>query len=142
VDWTPRLRALLDDPRPGVRVSAIDAAGVWGVPDLSGVLAARAAAGETWERGTALVAFAAGKDPKAVDLVTAAAGDNDAPLRARAAEAAGEIGLPAAGAAMERLAGDPSPRVRAAALSAWLEADPKAAEVARKALADPDVTVR
>jgi cyclophilin family peptidyl-prolyl cis-trans isomerase len=141
-DWAPRLHALLDDPRPGVRVSAIDAAGVWGSPELYGVLAARAAAGETWERGTALVAFAAGKDPKAVDLVTAAAGDNDAALRARAAEAAGEIGLPAAGVAMERLAGDPSPRVRSAALSAWLEADPKAAEVARKALADSDVTVR
>jgi cyclophilin family peptidyl-prolyl cis-trans isomerase len=144
-DWTPRLRALLDDPRPGVRVSAIDAAGVWGAPELGEVLAARAAAGETWERGTALVAFAAGasgKDPKAIELVTAAAGDTDAALRARAAEAAGEIGLPAAGAAIERLAGDPSPRVRSAALGAWLEADPKAAEVARKALADPDVTVR
>jgi cyclophilin family peptidyl-prolyl cis-trans isomerase/HEAT repeat protein len=141
-DWTPRLRVLLDDPRAGVRVSAIDAAGVWNAPELSEVLAARAAAGETWERGTALVALAAGKDPKAVDLVTAAAGDKDDALRARAAEAAGEIGLPAAGAAIERLAGDPSPRVRAAALSTWLEADPKAVEVARKALADPDVTVR
>jgi cyclophilin family peptidyl-prolyl cis-trans isomerase len=32
--------------------------------------------------------------------------------------------------------------VRAAALSVWLEGDPKASEVARKALADPDVTVR
>jgi cyclophilin family peptidyl-prolyl cis-trans isomerase/HEAT repeat protein len=140
--WIPRLRALLDDPRPGVRVSAIDAAGVWGEPELGEVLATRAATGETWERGTALVALAAGKDPKAIELVTTAAGDTDAALRARAAEAAGEIGLPAAGAAMERLAGDPSPRVRSAALSAWLEADPKAAEVARKALADPDVTVR
>ncbi|HEY0556431.1 MAG TPA: peptidylprolyl isomerase [Thermoanaerobaculia bacterium] len=141
-DWTPRLRALLDDPRPGVRSSAIDAAGVWGAPELAELLAARVAAGESWERGTALVALAAGKDPKAVELVTAAAADKDDALRARAAEAAGEIGLPAAGAAMERLAGDPSPRVRSAALSAWLEADPKAVDVARRALADPDVTVR
>ncbi len=141
-DWTPRLRAFLDDPRPGVRSSAIDAAGVWGAPELAEVLAARASTGETWERGTALVALAAGKDPRAIDLVTAAAADKDDALRARAAEAAGEIGLPAAGAAIERLAGDPSPRVRSAALSAWLEADPKAADVARKALADPDVTVR
>jgi cyclophilin family peptidyl-prolyl cis-trans isomerase len=144
-DWTPRLRALLDDPRPGVRLSAIDAAGVWAAPELSAILEARAATGETWERGTALVAFAggaAGKDPKALDLVMAAAGEKDDALRARAAEAAGEIGLPAAGAALERLAGDPSPRVRSAALSAWLEGDPKASDVARKALADPDVTVR
>jgi cyclophilin family peptidyl-prolyl cis-trans isomerase/HEAT repeat protein len=141
-EWTPRLRALLGDPRPGVRVSAIDAAGVWGAPELSEVLAARAATGEPWERGTALVALAAGKDPKAMGLITAAAGDKDEALRARAAEAAGEVGLPAAAAAIERLAGDPSPRVRAAALSAWLEADPKASDVARKALADPDVTVR
>jgi cyclophilin family peptidyl-prolyl cis-trans isomerase len=141
-DWTPRLRALLDDPRPGVRMSAIDTAGVWGVPELTQVLEARAAAGETWERGTALVALATGKDPKAMELVMAAAGEKDDALRARAAEAAGEIGLPAAGAALERLAGDPSPRVRSAALSAWLEGDPKAADVARKALADPDVTVR
>jgi cyclophilin family peptidyl-prolyl cis-trans isomerase len=144
-DWTPRLRALLDDPRPGVRMSAIDTAGVWTSSELSAVLAARAAAGETWERGTALVAFAggaAGKDPKALELVMAAAGEKDDALRARAAEAAGEIGLPAAGAALERLAGDPSPRVRSAALSAWLEGDPKASDVARRALADPDVTVR
>ena len=116
---------------------------MWGSPELSEVLAARAATGETWERGTALVALAAGKDPQG-----GRAGrppppaDKDDALRARAAEAAGEIGLPAAGAAIERLAGDPSPRVRSAALSAWLEADPKAADVARKALADPDVTVR
>ncbi len=146
-DWTPRLRALLDDPRPGVRASAIDAAGVWGSPELGEVLAARAAAdGETGERGTALVALAAGKYPRAAELVTAAAGSKDDALRTRAAEAAGELGAPAAGALIEKLAGDPSPRVRGAALSAWLATDPKAGpetvEVARKALADPDATVR
>jgi cyclophilin family peptidyl-prolyl cis-trans isomerase len=141
-DWTPRLRALLDDSRPGVRMSAIDAAAVWGSPDLLAVLEARAADGESWERGTALVALAAGKDPRALDLALAAGSSTDDALRARAAEAAGAIGLPEAGAALEKLAGDPSPRVRAAALDAWLAADPKAAEVARRALADRDPTVR
>ncbi len=141
-DWTPRLRALLDDSRPGVRLSAIDASGVWGSPELTSILEARAADGETWERGTALVALAAGKDPKALELALAAGSSKDDALRARAAEAAGAIGLPAAGAALEKLAGDPSPRVRTAALDAWLADDPKAAEVARRALADPDPTVR
>jgi cyclophilin family peptidyl-prolyl cis-trans isomerase/HEAT repeat protein len=143
--WTPRLRALLDDPRPGVRASAVEAAGVWGSPELNGVLAARTAAGaegDAGERGTALVALATGKAPGAVELVTAAAGSQDDALRTRAAEAAGAIGLPAASAVIERLAGDPSPRVRSAAVSAWLTADPKATEVARKALTDPDPTVR
>jgi cyclophilin family peptidyl-prolyl cis-trans isomerase/HEAT repeat protein len=145
--WTPRLRALLDDPRPGVRASAVEAAGVWGSPELDDVLAARTATGDVGERGTALVALAAGKAPKALELVTAAAGSQDDVLRARAAEAAGALGLPAASAVIERLAGDPSPRVRAAAVSAWLTADPKASgpktvEAARKALTDPDPTVR
>ncbi|HET9211676.1 MAG TPA: peptidylprolyl isomerase [Thermoanaerobaculia bacterium] len=142
VDWTPRLRALLDDQRPGVRMSAIETSGVWGSPELNGILEARAADGETWERGTALVALAAGKDAKALDLAQTAAGSKEDVLRARAAEAAGAIGLPAAGALLEKLAGDPSPRVRAAALSAWLTDDPKAADVARRALTDPDPTVR
>ncbi len=141
-EWTPRLRALLDDPRPGVRMSAIDAAGVWGSPELSAVLEVRAADGETWERGTALVALAAGKDPKALDLAQAAAGSKEGALRARAAEAAGAIGLPAAAPVLEKLAGDASPGVRSAALAAWLADDPKAADVARRALTDPDPTVR
>jgi cyclophilin family peptidyl-prolyl cis-trans isomerase/HEAT repeat protein len=141
-DWAPRLRALLDDPRPGVRTSAIEAAGVWGSTELNDALAARAAEGEAGERGAALVALAAGKAPKAIELATAAAGSQDDALRTRAAEAAGAIGLPAAAAVIEKLAGDPSPRVRSAALSAWLTADPKASEVARKALTDPDPAVR
>jgi cyclophilin family peptidyl-prolyl cis-trans isomerase len=141
-DWTPRLRALLDDPRPGIRMSALEASGVWGSPELNGVLEARVAGGEAWERGIALTALAAGKDPKALELVQAAAGAPDDGPRARAAEAAGSIGLPAAGPVLEKLAGDPSPRVRAAALGAWLADDPKAVDVARRALADPDPTVR
>jgi cyclophilin family peptidyl-prolyl cis-trans isomerase len=141
-DWSPRLRALLDDPRPSVRMSAVETSGVWGSPELDGVLEARTTSGESWERGTALVALAAGKDPKAGDLIRAAAGSPDDTLRTRAAEAAGSLGLPGAAAVLEKLAGDPSPRVRAAALSAWLADDPKASDVARRALTDPDPTVR
>ncbi|HEY4597354.1 MAG TPA: peptidylprolyl isomerase, partial [Thermoanaerobaculia bacterium] len=141
-DWTLRLRALLDDPRPGARMSAIETSGVWGSPELNTILETRAAEGETWERGMALAALAAGKDPKALALAQAAAGSQEDVLRARAAEAAGTIGLPAAGALLEKLAGDPSPRVRGAALGAWLADDPKVADVARRALTDPDPTVR
>ncbi|HEY7213952.1 MAG TPA: HEAT repeat domain-containing protein, partial [Thermoanaerobaculia bacterium] len=143
-DWVPRLRALLDDPRPGVRDSALQAAGAWaaGSPEIGDVLAARVTAGEPWERGVALVALAAGKHPKAGERIASAAQSPDDALRARAAEAAGLLGLPAGGATLERLAGDASPRVRAAALAAWLAADPQAGEVARKALRDPDAGVR
>ncbi|HEX9942904.1 MAG TPA: peptidylprolyl isomerase [Thermoanaerobaculia bacterium] len=143
-EWAPRLRALLDDPRPGVRASALEAAGVWAAaaPEVGEALAARAASGEAWERGLALVALAAGKHSRAAELAAAAADSSDDALRARAAEAAGQLGLPAGGSLLERLAGDASPRVRTAALSAWLAADPQAGEVARKALADPDPVVR
>ncbi|MFL6195551.1 MAG: peptidylprolyl isomerase [Thermoanaerobaculia bacterium] len=145
--WAPRLAVLLNDPRPGVRVSAVEAAGLWGSPELGGVLASRASTGEAWERGAALVALAAGKLPAAAGLIAQAAAADDVALRARAAEAAGELGLSAGGAVLEKLASDPTPRVRTAALAAWLAADPKAADprtlsLARKALSDADTTVR
>ncbi|HSG39028.1 MAG TPA: HEAT repeat domain-containing protein, partial [Thermoanaerobaculia bacterium] len=142
--WAPRLAALLDDPRPGVRTSALEAAGAWAAasPEIATILLARASGGETWERGTALVALAQGKHPRAAEAVASAVEVPDETLRARAAEAAGALGLPAGGALLERLAGDASVRVRSAALSAWLAADDKAGEVARKALADPEPAVK
>jgi cyclophilin family peptidyl-prolyl cis-trans isomerase/HEAT repeat protein len=142
--WAPRLRTLLDDPRPGVRASALEAAGVWsaGSPEIGEALAARVAGGETWEKGLALAALAAGKHPRAAELAAAAAGSPEIDLRVRAAEAAGGLGLPAGSELLQRLAGDAAPRVRSAALAAWLAADPKATDVARKALGDPDPGVR
>ncbi len=142
-DWAARVAALLDDPRPGVRASALEAAGAWaaGTPAIGEALAARVS-GEAWEKGIALVALAAGKHARAAELAAATAQSPDADLRARAAEAAGLLGLPAGGALLEKLAGDASPRVRAAALAAWLAADPQAGEVARKALRDADASVR
>ena len=147
-DWTPRLRALLADPRPGVRASALDAAGVWGSPELGEILvtAAGASSAEPWERGEALVALAAGKHPRALELATADAAENDDSLRTRAAEAAGALGGPGAAALLEKLASDPSARVRGAALAARLEdkesADAAKTAIARRGLQDSDPAVR
>jgi cyclophilin family peptidyl-prolyl cis-trans isomerase/HEAT repeat protein len=141
-DWTPRLLALMDDPRPGVRASAMEAAGVWARPELGEALAARVDGGESWEKGIALVALASGKYPQAAARVSTAAASEDATLRTHAAEAAGLLGFPAEADVLTRLLADKVPKVRAAAVSAWLTADPKAGEVARKALQDPDPGVR
>jgi len=141
-DWTPRLSALMDDPRPGVRASALEAAGVWARPDLGEALTARVDSGESWEKGLALVALASGKYPQAAARVSTAAGSEDVALRARAAEAAGLLGLPAEANVLTRLLADKAPRVRVAAVAAWLAADAKAGDVARKALQDPDPGVR
>jgi cyclophilin family peptidyl-prolyl cis-trans isomerase len=140
-DWVPRLQALLADPRPGVRASALEAAGAWAgaAPEIGEALTSRT---ETWERGIALVALAAAKDPRASALTADAASSSEDALRARAAEAAGRLGLPAAAGLLERLSADPSPRVRGAAFAAWLAADPEAGEAARQALRDPDPAVR
>jgi cyclophilin family peptidyl-prolyl cis-trans isomerase/HEAT repeat protein len=149
-DWAPRLRTLLDDPRPGVRASAIETAGLWAVsvPEIGEALAQRAAGGETWERGLALLALAAGKHPRAAGIAASFAASSDDALKARAAEAAGALGQPAGRELLERLTADASARVRAAAFTAWLAGDPKAADIAdiaaaaRKALQDPDPAVR
>jgi cyclophilin family peptidyl-prolyl cis-trans isomerase/HEAT repeat protein len=136
--WRPHLLALLSDPRAGVRVTAIDAAGAW-LPDadLGAALAARAGAAgptaaagvaaalaappvqlaQTIERGSALVALARGRDSRAAALVAAAAGSPEPRLRARAAEAAGLLGE---SELLGRLAADPNPLVREAALTARL----------------------
>src|SRR4029079_1518376 len=119
----PRLRTLMDDPHPGVRASAFEAAGVWARPELGEALAARTETGEPWEKKVALVALAAGKYPQAPAQISAAAASEDAVLRARAAEAAGSLGISsgAAGAdVLKKLAADANPGVRSAALGAWL----------------------
>ena len=143
-EWGLRLLALASDPRPGVCATALEAAAAWAPvsPELAEALVARTGSGETWERGIALVSLGAAKDSRAAGLIAGAAASPDEALRARAAEAAGQLGLPAGGEVLARLAGDPAARVRSAALSAWLAADPEADEVARRALGDPDLAVR
>ncbi len=162
-DWRPRLLELLADPRPGVRLTALDAASAWLLdPELGRALLERVHAGASdgaggasgrtapWERGTALVALATGGDPRAGGAVAEATLSGEPLLRARAAEAAGIL---ADGKTLATLAGDPDPRVREAVVSARLAlalegaARPGAgaeapAAVARRALADPDPGVR
>jgi cyclophilin family peptidyl-prolyl cis-trans isomerase/HEAT repeat protein len=192
-DWPPRLAELAADPRPGVRITALEAAGSW-PPEgpLAETVADRAATGDGREREVALLAAAASGHPQARELVATAAAADDPVLRARAAEAAGKLvkteaqvgeelasprsetssattGASSEGAPpptidlLSRLADDPAPVVRAAALAARLEAATtgatesgaeaqaeavaaqaaqRAAPLARAALQDPDAGVR
>ena len=117
--WRDRLAELVRDPRPGVRLTALDAASAWLLDEtLGNLLAARVRSDAVAaERGAALVALATGRDPRAEELAAAAAGSSERRLRARAAEAAGLLG---ATAILDRLAGDPEPMVRQAVLAVRL----------------------
>jgi cyclophilin family peptidyl-prolyl cis-trans isomerase len=136
--WRQRLLQVLADPLPGVRAAAVEAAGLW-LPDreLGEALAARAAGSlgaafpvPVRERGLAVVALATGAHPRARELAAAAAGAAEADLRAHSAEAAG---LLSDAELLSRLASDPSPVVREAALTARLAfALPPAAAAARQ----------
>ena len=154
-EWRPRLLELMADPRPGVRLTALDAASAWLLdPDLSKALLDRVHAGDgpsaaaPWERGTALLALATGGDPRAGGAVGEAALSGEPVLRARAAEAAGVL---VDRKVLGNLAGDTDPRVREAVVSAELalavEGAGKAGgeapvAIARRALADSDPGVR
>jgi cyclophilin family peptidyl-prolyl cis-trans isomerase/HEAT repeat protein len=151
-DWAPRLTALTSDPRPGVRVTALEAAGAWPLDrpearELGEALAdratARAAAGRGRESGVALIALAAGRHPRAGELLHAAASSPDADVRAHAAEAAGILQQ---ADLLIRLSADPAPAVKAAAAEARLAlaetAADKGASVATQLLADADEGVR
>jgi HEAT repeat protein len=67
-EWRGPIAKRVADPRPGVRVTAIEVAAQW-LPDptLGRLLAGVAGGSEAspWERGAALVALAAGSDPRA-----------------------------------------------------------------------------
>ena len=152
-EWRARLAALASDPRPGVRQTALEAAGAWPLnasDPLSEVIVARAAEGAGRERGTALIALAAGGHPRAAELAAAAAGSADADVRARAAEAIGKlegrIPPPVLAELLASPARDPSPAVRSAAAAVRLavagQGDGAAASLARELLADPDPGVR
>jgi cyclophilin family peptidyl-prolyl cis-trans isomerase len=148
-DWRPRLRELMDDSRSGVRMTVLEAVASWPMdtPDpLSEAVAARAAAGSGRERGLALLALAAGKHPRALELATSALTSDEVDVRAHAAQAAGRIGFPAAAELVGRLAADPAPPVRSAAAEAALTgADLEKDEgegLARDLLADRDAGVR
>jgi hypothetical protein len=82
------------------------------------------------------------------ERVALAAGDEDREVRVWAARGLGVIGLPDGVPAVARLAADPDPLVRAAALEAFaglgraLHREPGLAETAVRALADPAWQVR
>jgi cyclophilin family peptidyl-prolyl cis-trans isomerase/HEAT repeat protein len=148
-EWRARLRALLDDPRSGVRLTALEAAAAWPMPismgatadPLSEAVVSRATEGTGRERGLALLALAAGKHPRALELATAALTSQEIDVRAHAAQAAGRVGFPAAADLVARLTSDPAPQVRAAAAEAALAGD-GSAEIATRLLSDQDAGVR
>ncbi len=150
--WGRLLGRLVDDPLPGVRAIALESSAAWiPQPEVRQAVLRRFASGEPRERELALVALAQAADPQAEDAVRRAAAAVERRLRARAAEAAGLLGLEEL---VERLALDAEPLVRVAAVEALLEkADEDAtgapasfvqavARIARRFLGDPDPTVR
>jgi cyclophilin family peptidyl-prolyl cis-trans isomerase/HEAT repeat protein len=147
-EWRGPIAKLVADPRPGVRVTAIEAAAGWLPEPMLGRLLAGVAGGSeasSWERGAALVALAAGGDPRAPGLAAELAGSDDESLRARAAEAAGIL---AEDDLLEILADDRSARVRQAVLAARLALAEEGGRgeggeaIARAALRDRDSGVR
>lgn len=139
--WKPRLLELFIDPRPGVRLTAIEVSALWLLDtELGAALEAFATQGARRERELALIALAEGEDPRAAALTLRFAGEQDPALRRRAAEAAGFFrSLEVLG----RLFRDPDPGVRAAALEIWLEVEPELATgLVELALDDEDPVVR
>jgi cyclophilin family peptidyl-prolyl cis-trans isomerase/HEAT repeat protein len=138
-DWLPRLRDLVRSPNLALAVTATEASASW-LPDetLDDLLVHSAAGGEPRLREVALLALAEAKRPAAMPAVMSAARSGDPVLRARAAEAAGTLGNDEA---LELLAADADPGVRAAVLSARLTGS-SAESAAREALSDDDAVVR
>jgi len=139
--WKPRLLELMADPRPGVRLTAIEASAAWLLDEeLSTALVRFATSGLRRERELALLALAEGEDPATAALLPEAARSADPVLRARAAEAAG---LFRAVRLLDELASDPHPGVRVAALEVRLAGEPAdAAAIVGQALEDGDPAVR
>jgi cyclophilin family peptidyl-prolyl cis-trans isomerase len=140
-DWRPRLLELMEDPRPGVRLTAIEASGAWLLSEeLGGVLARRAAAGPAAEREAALLALAEGGDPRAGDLVVQWAGSGDQRQRVWAAEGAAVLGEELT---LAELMEDPAASVRLAALAGLLGLEnEQSAAWARVGLVDTDPAMR
>ncbi len=117
--WRPTVLQLLDDPRVGVRVSALEAAPMFLRDDVLGAVLAKKAemASTERERLLALAALAIGADPRAEGLTLSAARDASRTVRASAAVAAGDLGMVST---LRTLSGDSDAGVRTAALQAML----------------------
>ncbi len=148
LEWGRHLAALVEDPLPGTRAVALESASAWvGQPEVHQAVMRRLATGEPRERELALLALAQAEDPEAAEAILRAAASSERMARARAAEAAGLIGL---ADLVERLAADPEPAVRVAAIESLLAEGPAEGSdsqrtvesIARRFLDDPDPTVR
>lgn len=139
--WRRHLARLLADPRPGVRVTAIETSAAWLLDDeLAAQLLGFGREGEPRERELALLALAEGEDERALVLLPSASGDPDPSVRAASVRAAGLLGEVEL---IARLLLDPSPQVRRTAVDTLLVAEPAdPTSLLDRALADPDVTVR
>lgn len=140
-DWRPILLRLLADPRPGVRLTAIEASAAWLLDDdLAAALLALGRDGSSRERQLVLLALAEGEDPRVAVLLPQTAGDPDPAVRAATVIAAGLSGD------VERVAAmllDASPQVRRTAVDTLLAAEPAdPSDLLQRAAADPDPTVR
>lgn len=141
-DWKPQLLELFTDPRPGVRLTAIETSAEWLLDeDLGAALALFAGSKVRRERELALIALAEGGDPRGAALVVRWSKDPDPAIRARVAEAAA---LYEAHEILAQLAADDDPGVRQATLDVRLAAslDTEALPLVIEALDDPDPAVR
>ncbi|MEM6795187.1 MAG: peptidylprolyl isomerase, partial [Acidobacteriota bacterium] len=149
--WRSRILELMGDPRPGVRLVAIEASSAWLLDAALGdrlERLARDGQSAVRERQLALLALAEAADPRLQGLVPLFAAAREPRLRAVAAEVAALVG-PAE--VLTQLAVDRSPRVRRATLQGLLElagdaAGPgdadEATSLALASLEDGDVGVR
>jgi cyclophilin family peptidyl-prolyl cis-trans isomerase/HEAT repeat protein len=146
--WGRLLAGLADDPVPGVRATTLESCAPWvAQPEVRQAVLRRLATGEPRERELALLALAQANDPEAEAAVAQAAGSTERALRARAAAAGGTLGMDEL---LARLAADPEPMVRVAAIEAQLDravteaGDPDGSvlEIARRFLDDADPAVR
>jgi len=139
--WQTELLRALDDPLPGIRATALEAAGRF-LPSegIEAALGVRLLTGSSRERQLALGALVAAESTGARGRLAEAAASADPRLRAAAAEGAGETGDLDL---LARLAADSTAAVRQAAFAAALTlAGDAAAPEARRALTDSDATVR
>ena len=117
--WRREILRLVDDPRVGVRVTALEAAGAWLLDEQLGArLLERARSGPARERELAFLSLVAGEDPRGRDLLPELARDPDPVLRAAAVRGAAAWGQQEI---LRELAADPDPRVRVAVLQERLE---------------------
>lgn len=142
-DWQPRLLELLEDARPGVRLSAIEASAAWLLDETLGArLLQLATDGQRRERELAMLALAEGGDANGLVLALENMSSGEPSLRRTAAQALAFSGRLDH---LERLQDDADPGVRRAVLDMRLLAaeNPELAQPwVRTALQDADPAVR